>query len=140
MVKLLECYFPRLRHLHLDGIPVSLSIEITTGPPEPTNQRQHQQPRSKKDHQTIFAFDSAISEEILEDATTTDAAMRAAELSCLERVLTRENESAQQVLEYRLVPLLNEKSQMESMVEQLGMTAHSVLYTIGRKNWLRIAS
>ncbi|KAF9906660.1 hypothetical protein EC991_000385 [Linnemannia zychae] len=141
MVRLLEWYFPRLRHLHLDGVPAGLLIEITTGPIVLRPNKQHyQQSRYMKDYQAILASRSEISEEILEDAMTTDATVGAANLSWLEIVLTHENLTAQQVLEYRLVPLLNKKSQTDNMVEHLEMKTHSVLYSIANKNWQRIVS
>ncbi|KAG0376867.1 hypothetical protein BGX24_007081 [Mortierella sp. AD032] len=136
MVKLLEWYFPRLRHLHLDGVPASLSIAVTTGPPLPTNQRQ---PRPMQD---LEMSKSEIAEESLEDATMTTnvAAAKAAELMYLERVLTIEMVTAKQVLEYRLVPFSEEMSQMDGMAEQLGIKMHPVQYCIGAKNWQRIVS
>lgn len=142
MVKLLEWYFPRLSHLHLDGVPAKLVIAITTGPPTLRKQQQqrHQrhQPRSNERLEITPAAAAASESETTECATT-----RAAELPWLERVLTHEKVTAQEVIEYRLVPFSIDNvkgEQKDRMVELLGMKTHAVQYTIGTKTWRRIFS
>ncbi|KAF9539811.1 hypothetical protein EC957_004939 [Mortierella hygrophila] len=140
MVKLLEWYLPRLRHLHLDGVPVKLTIAITTGPPTLRKQQRHhrQQSRSNERLEITPAAAAASKSETTEDAIT-----RVAKLPWLERVLTREKVTVQEVLEYRLVPFrIGEVKgeQGDRMVERLGMETHAVQYTIGTKTWQRIIS
>ena len=140
VAKLLEWYFPRLSHLHLDGVPAKLAIAITTGPPALRKQQRHQrqQPRSNERLEIRSAAAAASESEMTEDAI-----IRAAELPWLERVLTREKVTAQEILEYRLVPfriddIKGERS--DRMVERYGMETHAVRYTIGTKTWQRIFS
>lgn len=140
MVKLLEWYFPRLSHLHLDGVPAKLTITITTGPPALRKQQRHlrQQPRSDERLEITPAAAAAS-----ESETNENAIIRAAELPWLERVLTRGNLMAQEVLEYRLVPFRMDDvkgEQKDGMAELLGMKTHAVRYTIGNKTWQRISS
>lgn len=140
MVKLLEWYFPRLSHLHIDGVPAKFAITITTGPPALRKQQryQRQQPRSNEGLEITTAAAAASESEMTEDAIT-----RAAELPWLEHVLTRERVTAQEVLEYRLVPFRIDDVKGEHrdrMVERLGMETHAVQYTISTKIWQRIVS
>ncbi|KAG0287564.1 hypothetical protein BGZ96_008527 [Linnemannia gamsii] len=152
MVKLLEWYFPRLTRLHLEGIPAKLAIAITSGPPDP---RKQQPPPSQNQHQRLnelleitpsAAFTAAESEATTDDATT----RRPAELPWLKSVLlTREEVTVQEVLEYNLVPFMNDGDEggdvnepllRDIMVEQLGMKKHAVQYIFGTKTWQRIVS
>ncbi|KAF8942991.1 hypothetical protein BGZ47_005928 [Haplosporangium gracile] len=140
MIKLLEWYFPRLSHLHLDGVPANLAIAITTGPPA---SRKQLQPNGELETSPAPAFAD-------ESETTHNLVdVRAAELPCLERVLTREKITAQEVLEYRLVPSMNnghggdgdvKDLEMYRMVEWLGAKTYAVHYTVGSKNWQRAVS
>lgn len=153
MVKLLEWYFPQLTRLHLDGVPAKLAIAITSGPPDLMKrqrtslpQQQHQRVKEVLDITPTATFTATKCETMAEDVT----ARRAAELPWLERVsLTREEVTVQEVLEYNLVPSMNNGDEGDGvkepllrdiMVEQFGMKKHAVQYIFGTKTWQRIVS